>query len=41
VDDARRKLEFDLYYVRNAAPTLDLRILLRTVRVIIFRIGSR
>ncbi len=41
VQDAKRKLEFDLYYVRNASPTLDLRILLRTVRVIIFRMGSR
>jgi lipopolysaccharide/colanic/teichoic acid biosynthesis glycosyltransferase len=41
VEDAKRKLEFDLYYARNASPTLDLRILLRTARVILFRLGSR
>lgn len=41
VEDARRKLEFDLFYAQNASPTLDLRILLRTIRVVIFRAGSR
>jgi lipopolysaccharide/colanic/teichoic acid biosynthesis glycosyltransferase len=41
VEDARRKLQYDLFYVRNASPTLDLRILLRTARVILFRRGSR
>ena len=41
VEDAKRKLQFDLFYVRNASPTMDLRILLRTVRVILFRRGSR
>jgi lipopolysaccharide/colanic/teichoic acid biosynthesis glycosyltransferase len=41
VEDARRKLQYDLFYVRNASPTMDLRILLRTARVILFRRGSR
>jgi lipopolysaccharide/colanic/teichoic acid biosynthesis glycosyltransferase len=41
VEDAKRKLQFDLYYVRHASPTLDLRILLRTARVVLFRRGSR
>jgi exopolysaccharide biosynthesis polyprenyl glycosylphosphotransferase len=41
VADARRKLQYDLYYVRNASPTLDLRILLLTIRVVLFRRGSR
>jgi exopolysaccharide biosynthesis polyprenyl glycosylphosphotransferase len=40
-EDARRKLQFDLYYIRNASPLLDLRILLCTARVILFRNGSR
>jgi lipopolysaccharide/colanic/teichoic acid biosynthesis glycosyltransferase len=40
-EDARRKLQFDLYYIRNASPLLDLRILLRTARVVLFRDGSR
>ena len=41
VEDARRKLQFDLYYIRNASPWLDLRIVLRTLRVVLFRVGSR
>jgi lipopolysaccharide/colanic/teichoic acid biosynthesis glycosyltransferase len=34
VDDARRKLEFDLYYIRHRSPLLDLSILLRTVTAV-------
>ena len=41
IEDARRKLQFDLYYICNASPLLDLRILLRTARVVLFRRGSR
>jgi exopolysaccharide biosynthesis polyprenyl glycosylphosphotransferase len=41
LEDARRKLQYDLYYVCNASPLLDLRTLLRTARVVIFRQGSR
>ena len=41
VEDAKRKLQYDLYYVRNASLTMDLRILLRTARVVLFRRGSR
>jgi lipopolysaccharide/colanic/teichoic acid biosynthesis glycosyltransferase len=41
IEDARRKLQYDLYYVRNASPLLDLRTLLRTVRIVLFRQGSR
>ena len=41
MDDARRKLQYDLYYVCNASPLLDLRTLLRTARVVLFRRGSR
>lgn len=36
VDEARRKLAFDLYYVKNRSPFLDAQILLKTV-VMIFR----
>jgi len=38
---ARRKLQYDLYYVCKASPLLDLRTLLRTARVVLFRQGSR
>ena len=41
LEDARRKLQYDLYYMCNASPLLDLRTLLRTARVALFRQGSR
>ncbi len=41
VDDAREKLAYDLYYVKNRGVLLDLVILLATVRVILFREGAR
>jgi len=41
VDDAREKLAYDLYYVKNRGVLLDLVILLATVRVILFREGGR
>ena len=41
IEDARRKLDFDLYYVRNRNISLDLRILLGTVRVVLLQVGAR
>ncbi len=41
VEDAREKLAYDLYYVKNRNLLLDLLILLSTVRVILFREGAR
>ena len=41
VEDAREKLAYDLYYVKNRGVLLDLVILLSTVRVIVFREGAR
>jgi sugar transferase (PEP-CTERM system associated) len=41
VDDAREKLAYDLYYVKNRGVLLDLVIMLATVRVILFREGGR
>lgn len=41
VEDAREKLAYDLYYVKNRGLLLDLIILLATVRVILFREGAR
>lgn len=34
-DDARIKLEYDLYYVNRMSPLLDLRIVLRTLQVML------
>jgi sugar transferase (PEP-CTERM system associated) len=41
VEDAREKLEYDLYYAKNYTPFLDLLILLQTVRVILWPEGAR
>lgn len=41
VEDARHKLEYDLYYVKNYSTFLDLVILIQTVRVILWRDGVR
>ena len=41
VEDARAKLAFDLFYINNRALLLDLRILLRTIPVVLLRIGAR
>ena len=41
VDDARQKLQFDLYYVKNNNLFLDFMILLNTVEVVLFGKGAR
>ncbi len=41
LEDARNKLEYDLYYVKNYSPFLDMLILLQTVRVLIWPDGAR
>lgn len=35
IDDARRKLEFDLYYMKHLSLSLDLQIVLSTVRIVV------
>ena len=41
VEDALAKLEYDLYYIKNLSPFLDLLILARTVRTVLFGKGAR
>jgi lipopolysaccharide/colanic/teichoic acid biosynthesis glycosyltransferase len=41
VEDAREKLAYDLYYVKNRSLMLDLIILVSTIRVVLFREGAR
>ncbi len=41
ISDARKKLSYDLHYIRNRTATLDLVILLSTVRVVLLKIGAR
>ena len=40
MDDAKRKHQFDLYYVKNNSLLLDLLVLVETVSVIVFREGQ-
>jgi sugar transferase (PEP-CTERM system associated) len=39
--DAEEKLEYDLYYVKHHTLVFDLMVLLLTVEIVLFRIGSR
>ncbi|MHB1926796.1 MAG: TIGR03013 family XrtA/PEP-CTERM system glycosyltransferase [Leptospirillum sp.] len=41
VEDAARKLEYDLYYIKNLSIFLDLMIFMETIQVILFGKGSR
>lgn len=41
IEDARHKLEYDLYYAKNYTPFLDILILLQTVRVVLWSDGAR
>lgn len=41
VTDAKHKLEFDLYYVKNQSISLDFIVLLRTVEVVVFGKGAK
>jgi lipopolysaccharide/colanic/teichoic acid biosynthesis glycosyltransferase len=41
VEDALAKLEYDLYYIKNLSPLLDLIILAKTVRTVLFGKGAR
>lgn len=41
VEDARRKHQYDLYYVKNNSLFLDLLVLIETVSVVLFREGAR
>ena len=41
VDDSVEKLQYDLYYIKNLSPFLDLLILLHTIQVILLARGSR
>ena len=41
VEDALVKLEYDLYYIKNMSILLDIKIILKTIGVVIFRQGAR
>ena len=39
--EACEKLSYDLYYVKNRTPALDVMIIVATIRILIFQVGSR
>jgi sugar transferase (PEP-CTERM system associated) len=41
IEDSRHKLEYDLYYVKNYSPFLDILIMLQTLRVVLWNEGAR
>ena len=41
VEESRVKLEFDLYYLKNFSLLMDLYIMVRTVKILLFGWGSR
>jgi sugar transferase (PEP-CTERM system associated) len=41
IKDALEKLQYDLYYIKNQSPVLDLIIVFETVRIVIFGRGAR
>jgi lipopolysaccharide/colanic/teichoic acid biosynthesis glycosyltransferase len=41
IDDARKKLEYDLYYIKNQSITLDATIMFETVKTILLGRGGR
>lgn len=40
-EDTKRKLEYDLYYIKNMSPILDFLIVFHTVRALLYRTGAR
>jgi len=41
VDDTREKLRYDLYYIRNHSFLLDFQIVLKTVYVVLAKVGGK
>ena len=39
LEETKEKLEYDLYYIKNMGPLLDLIILLKTIRIVLFGWG--
>ncbi|PID72427.1 MAG: capsular biosynthesis protein CpsE [Desulfobulbus propionicus] len=40
-EDSLRKLEYDLYYIKNQSIFMDMLIIFRTIKTVLFRVGSR
>jgi len=40
-EDALRKLEYDLYYIKNQSIFIDMLVIFRTIKTVLFQKGSR
>ncbi|MCJ7495427.1 MAG: sugar transferase, partial [Deltaproteobacteria bacterium] len=40
-EDALEKLKYDLYYIKNMSPLMDITIVLETIKVVLFGKGAR
>ncbi len=40
-EDALKKLEYDLYYMKNLSIALDLLVIFKTIKTVLFRVGAR
>ena len=41
IEDAREKLQYDLFYIKNASVGLDLLIMFQTVKTVLLRRGAQ
>lgn len=41
VEDAREKLNYDLFYIKNMTLLMDLMVIMRTVKIVLFGEGAR
>jgi lipopolysaccharide/colanic/teichoic acid biosynthesis glycosyltransferase len=41
VEDAIQKLQYDLYYIKNMSLSLDVVIVLETIKTVVLRRGAR
>ena len=41
IEDSRMKLEYDLYYIKHLSALLELKVLLKTIGVVLFPTGAR
>jgi len=41
VEDAKEKLRYDLYYIKNASAGLDLLIIMNTIKIVLLGRGAK
>jgi len=41
VEDSLKKMEYDIYYIKNMSMLLDAKIVLKTIGVVLFGQGAR